>query len=301
MSVPQNIENRPIAVIGAGVLGARIALMMADRGGTVHLSDPVSQEALDKAKAYIDENLEKTVESFNADDGFDGGFRPGEVKYFTDNSEAAKGAWLVIEAVPEKIDIKNSTYEDIAEALDDDAILTTNSSSYASSTFVDHVKDPTRFLNTHFGMPPEKNFIEIMGCGQTDDEVYEFLLEEMPKFGLVSVPVLKESTGFAINRIWAAIKREALAVVGEGVSTPEAVDKGLSNLLGTQMGPFALMDAVGLDTVKNIEEHYHEELPWTNPAALEAVAKLVDEGKLGQKTGEGFYDWSSGKPAPKQR
>lgn len=301
MATSTNIENRPIAVIGAGVLGARIALMMADRGGVVHLADPVSQEALDKAKTYIDENLQKTVDAFNASDEFDDNFAAGEVKYFNDNSEAVKDAWLIIEAVPEKPEIKNDTYEGIADAMADDAILTTNSSSYPSSTFVDHVKDPKRFLNTHFGMPPEKNFIEIMGSGQTDDDVFEFLLETMPKYGLVSVPVLKESTGFAINRIWAAIKREALAVVGEGVSTPEAVDKGLANLLGTELGPFALMDAVGLDTVQNIEANYRETLPWTNPAAWDAVSKLVDDGKLGQKSGEGFYDWSSGKPEPKQQ
>ena len=300
MNLPHDFENRPIAVIGAGVLGARIALMMADRGGTVHLADPVSQEALDKAKTYIDDNLERVVEEFNASEEVEGDhFKVGEVKYFSDNSEAVQDAWLIIEAVPEKPEIKNDTYEGIADALAEDAILTTNSSSYPSSTFKDHVKDPKRFMNTHFGMPPEKNFIEIMGCGETDEEVFEFMLEEMPKFGLISVPVLKESTGFAINRIWAAIKREALAVVGEGVSTPEAVDKGLANLLGTDQGPFALMDTVGLDTVRNIEANYRETLPWTNDAAWEAVSKLVDEGKLGQKSGEGFYAWSSGKPEPK--
>ena len=83
------------------------------------------------------------------------------------------------------------------------------------------------------------------------------------------------------------------------MSTPEAVDKGLANLLGTDQGPFALMDTVGLDTVRNIEANYRETLPWTNDAAWEAVSKLVDEGKLGQKSGEGFYAWSSGKPEPK--
>lgn len=294
MALPKNIDNRPVAVIGAGVLGQRISLMLSARGGVVHLSDPVSPEALDKAKAYIDANLEDHVATFNETKG--GGFSAGEVKYFNDNNEAARGAWLVIEAVPEVVDIKNDTYEGLKDALDDDAVLATNSSSYASSTFVDHVKDPTRFLNLHFAMPPVQNFIEIMGSGQTDQELFDFMLEHMSTYGLQVVPVYKESTGFAINRVWAAIKREVLTVLGEGVSDPEAIDAAFKELTQGTVGPVEMMDRVGLDTVRNIERHYNDELPWTPDAPLELLDKMVDDGKLGLKSGEGFYRWENGQP-----
>ncbi|WJY88896.1 3-hydroxyacyl-CoA dehydrogenase family protein [Corynebacterium confusum] len=175
---------------------------------------------------------------------------------------SARGAWLVIEAVPEVVEIKNDTYEGLKDALDDDAVLATNSSSYASSTFVDHVKDPTRFLNLHFAMPPVQNFIEIMGSGQTDQELFDFMLEHMAIYGLQVVSVYKESTGFAINRVWG----EVLTVLGEGVSDAEAIDAAFKELTQGTVGPLELLD------------------------------KMVDEGKLGLKSGEGFYRWENGQP-----
>jgi 3-hydroxybutyryl-CoA dehydrogenase len=115
-------------------------------------------------------------------------------------------------------------FGDLDRLAPEDAILASNSSSYPTSQFIDAVSRPGRVVNTHFYRPPELNAVEVMSCGKTTDEVIAQLFERLPTYGLQPFHVLKESVGFIYNRIWAAIKRESLAVVAEGVSTPEIVD-----------------------------------------------------------------------------
>ena len=137
-----------------------------------------------------------------------------------------------------------------------DAILASNSSSYPSSQFIDKVKRPERVLNTHFLMPPGIRVVELMSCGKTDPALLDFLSEDFKRYGLVPFHVMQESAGFIFNRIWAAIKRESLLVVSEKVSTPEAVDDIFTLATGSKTGPFRLVDAVGVDVMRDIENHY---------------------------------------------
>lgn len=282
-TLPGNIEERPVAVIGAGTLGRRIALMFADRGGLVRIHDK-SGEAGAAARGYVEEQLPDLVKRI------DGG-RAGRVVVTDDLAEALSDAWLVVEAVPERLDLKKEIFGELDRTAASDAILASNSSSYASSEFIDRVSRPERVLNMHFYMPPRQNAVDIMSDGATAPGVMELLKKELPKYGVFPFEAHKESTGFIFNRIWAAIKREALSVVAEGVSTPQDVDEMWKINMGLEAGPFHMMDQVGLDVVLDIENHYADENPHLSPGPRELLGKYVDAGHLGVKTGQGFYTY----------
>ncbi|MFI2206487.1 3-hydroxyacyl-CoA dehydrogenase family protein [Streptomyces sp. NPDC020192] len=283
-ALPTNIESRPVAVIGAGTLGRRIALMFADRGGLVRIYDK-SAQAGEAARAYVEENLPKVVAKIQ-------GGKPGSVVVTNDMAEALADAWLVVEAVPERLDLKKEIFGELDRTAAPDAILASNSSSYASSEFIDQVEHPERVLNMHFYMPPAQNAIDIMSDGHTAPGIMELLKKELPRYGVYAFEAHQKSTGFIFNRIWAAIKREALEVVAEGVSTPQDVDEMWKINTGTPAGPFRMMDQVGLDVVLDIEKHYAAENPALPTGPRELLEKYVDAGHLGVKTGQGFYTYS---------
>ena len=278
-----DIRNRPVAVIGAGTLGRRIALMFASRGGPVRIYAPRAEQRA-SAVHYVTETLPKLV----ADRGF------GEVGGATGSGsleEALDHAWLVVESVPEKLELKVAAWDQIDQAAPEDTIFATNSSSYPSRLMAEKVRDKTRLCNTHFYMPPEVNALDLMSDGETDRGLLDTLLTVLPEFGVYPFEARKECTGFIFNRVWAAIKRESLAVVAEGVARPEDVDGMYKLNLGAPAGPFQLMDLVGLDVALDIENHYLDEFPQLPTHARDLLQAYVDAGKLGIKSGEGFYTY----------
>ncbi|MFE5586517.1 3-hydroxyacyl-CoA dehydrogenase family protein [Kitasatospora sp. NPDC056531] len=280
-----NPTGRPVAVVGAGTLGRRIALMFATGGGEVRIYDP-SAEQLAAARDYVEEKLPGVAAKVS--DG-----RQGEVAVTGDLAEALRGAWLVIEAVPECPELKQRVFADLDRFADQDAILGSNSSSYPTSRFVDWVREPERLVNIHFYMPPTQNAVDLMSCGRTDRAVLDLLLAELPRHGVFPFEARRESTGFIFNRIWAAIKRESLAVVAEGVATAEEVDAMWSVNTGLRGGPFRAMDQVGLDVVLDIEEHYAAERPGLPTGPRTLLEEYVRADRLGVKTGRGFYDYGT--------
>lgn len=279
---PARHQDRPVAVIGAGTLGRRIALMFATRGGLVRIYDPAA-EAGEAACAYVARELPEVVKTI------DGG-RLGTVEAVTDLAPALADAWLVIEAVPERLDLKKRLFADLDALAEPDAVLASNSSSYATSHLVDSVHTPERLLNLHFYMPPRQNAADVMSCGHTDPDVVALLLKVLPDYGIHPFEARRESTGFIFNRVWAAMKRECLAVVAEGVSTPADIDRMWQVNTGAAAGPFRLMDAIGLDVVLDIENHYAAERPGLPEGPRELLREYVDANRLGVKTGAGFYD-----------
>jgi 3-hydroxybutyryl-CoA dehydrogenase len=282
----EDIRDRPVAVIGAGTLGRRVALMFASRGGTVriHARRP---EQLAGATQYVTQDLPRVLQGR----GF------GEVGVAVGTSsleEALDDAWLVVESVPEKLEIKIPLWGQIDQAAPPDTIFATNSSSYPSRLMAENVRDKSRLCNMHFYMPPEVNAVDLMSDGETDRGLLDTLVTVLPEFGVHPFEARKESTGFIFNRIWAAIKRESLAVVAEGVARPEDVDGMFKVNWGVPAGPFQMMDLVGLDVVLDIENHYAEEFPHLPKQVRELLQSYVDAGKLGVKTGEGFYSYGAG-------
>ncbi len=278
MPIPSlsDAEGRPIAVIGAGTLGRRIAAMLAGHGAEVRLFD-ISEQQLRDAAAYAHAVI-KTLPHSNA-----------VLATHSNMADALRDSWLVIEAIPERLDLKQHLFAELDELAPADAILATNSSSLKSSLLITEVSKPERVMNAHFYQPPDWNAVELMSCGQTDPAAIELMQTMLARYGLEPFHVRKESTGFIYNRVWAAIKREALSVVEEGVADPEDVDRLFCSLHGATMGPFQLMDRVGLDVVLDIEEHYASEREGLPEGPRNLLRRMIAEGKLGLKSGEGFY------------
>ncbi len=277
------IRDRPVTVFGAGTLGRRIALMFASRGGTVRISDP-SAEQVAAAAEYVAEALPVLLEKR-------GSGEVGQVEDAASIEDALRDAWLVVEAVPERLDIKIPLWGQIDEAAPADTIFATNSSSYPSRMMAEKVRDKSRLCNIHFYMPPTANAVDLMSDGETGRTVLDTLLGVLPEFGIHPFEARKESVGFIFNRVWASIKRESLAVVAEGVARPEDVDGMFKINWHLPYGPFQMMDQVGLDVVLDIENHYADENPHLPAGPRDLLRRYVDAGKLGIKTGEGFYSY----------
>ncbi|PSN59794.1 3-hydroxyacyl-CoA dehydrogenase-like protein [Corynespora cassiicola Philippines] len=287
---PPDHNHRPVAVLGAGVLGRRIASCWAAAGYTVHVYDP-AEEQRREAVAYFQE----TKDSYQK-------YTPGplvepiSISYL---ESAVSGAWHVIECVPESLRLKQQVFAELESLCASDCILATNSSSFKSS-MVSEKMDlvvKKRVLNTHYFMLPHLRAVELMTNGSTAPEIFPFLTSQMKQIGLHPFVAQKESTGFIQNRVWAAIKREMLHVVSEGVTDPKTADDIFYEtivLAGTR--PFAAMDLVGLDTVALIEQHYAQERSLDTTHTTTFLHDCyISAGKLGLKSPQkgGFYP-----PAP---
>jgi 3-hydroxybutyryl-CoA dehydrogenase len=281
LNVPTDVSNRPVAVVGAGTLGRRIALMFAAHGAAVKIYD-LAEAQRHAAVDFVSQNVPALADRLT-------GVAPGQVSAEADLAEAVNNAWLVVEAIPERLELKVQMFGQLDELAPADAILASNSSSYASRMFLDKVHHPERVLNIHFYMPPKQNAVDIMSCGKTDRSVLDFVLDTLPHFGLYPFEARRESTGFIFNRVWAAVKRESLEVVAEGVSTPQDVDQ-MFQLNTGGAGPFRMMDQVGLDVVLDIEEHYCAEHPEYPEGPRRLLRSYLQQGRLGVKSGAGFYD-----------
>jgi len=279
-------SDRPTAVIGGGTLGRRIALMMTLQGGEVRIYDK-QETTRGAAVDYVTREMPNAAKKF--------GGKVGRIVGVDALEKALDNCWIAIEAVPEILDLKISIFGDIEKLAPNDAILASNSSSYASSMFINNVsaEGRKRVVNTHFYMPPNQNAVEVGSCGYTDTAIIELLMRAFPKYGVTPFLVRKESTGFIFNRVWAAIKRECLEVVATGVATIEDVDGIFKVNIGGEHGPFQLMDQVGLDVVYDIETHYARENPNLPEAPRKLLKEYIDKGWLGIKAGRGFYNYGS--------
>ncbi|KAF5720953.1 alcohol dehydrogenase [Fusarium mundagurra] len=271
-------HGRTVAVLGGGVLGRRIACGWAASGFDVVIRDP-SPEQRAAAVEYCNSSMSLYSDSEIR----------GNVTAADDLAEAVTKAWLVIEAVPEKLPLKISTFADLEKHTSHDTILCSNSSSYKSREMIEGLKPETkrRVLNMHYYMPPDYRVVELMTDGETDESIFPFLYQKLEEIKFHPYIAQKESTGFIYNRLWAAIKREVLNILAEEVSTPEEIEKLWREMwYAKEKGPVAMMDAVGLDTVSFIEQHYIAErgLPDT---PVKFLQKYIGEGRLGAKSDKG--------------
>ena len=271
-------DGRTVTVLGGGVLGRRIACGWAASGYDVVIRDP-SPEQRAAAVEYCNNSMSEYSNSSVR----------GYVRAVDDLFEAVSKAWLVIEAVPEKLPIKISTFADLERLTSKDTILCSNSSSYKSREMVENLKPETkrRVLNMHYYMPPDYRVVELMTDGETAENIFPFLYEKLEGIKFHPYVARKESTGFIYNRLWAAIKREVLNILAEDVSTPDEIDRLFKEMwYAKEKGPVAMMDAVGLDTVSFIEQHYIAERGLPN-TPVEFLQNYIDEGKLGAKCDKG--------------
>jgi 3-hydroxybutyryl-CoA dehydrogenase len=276
-----------VAVIGAGTLGAQIAAMTAASGRQVLLFD-VLPGAAAAALPRLRDMLTPVIARGDLEWDLDAVL--ARITPVATLAEAVIGVDLVIEAVREHIPTKRELFMEIG-ALNPEPLLATNSSSIPSSTFAGVVPDPGKLVNLHFFTEFWiTSCVELMGCGQTTDETMATMADFGRSLGLYTAIVRGESKGFIINRVWRAVKREALRVVDEGHADPEDVDRLWAFFWGIEVGPFGRMDQIGLNVIADIEASYIAVSQDPTDKPSRTLHALVDAGKLGAKTGSGFYE-----------
>ncbi|VFN04538.1 MAG: 3-hydroxyacyl-CoA dehydrogenase [Candidatus Kentron sp. G] len=216
----------------------------------------------------------------------------GRIQFTTDMKQAVAKADLVIENVPEDLRIKREVFARLDRLCPEHTILATDSSSLRVSLIEDATRRPDKVLNMHFFQPVwQRTVLELMGGTATTEETLTRSVQFVRTIGSTPLVAQKESTGFIFGRVWRAIKKECLRVVDEGVSSPEDVDRGWMINLGYPIGPFGLMDMVGLDVVRDVEVVYYRESGAETDAPPKFLLEKIERGELGIKTGKGFYTY----------
>jgi 3-hydroxybutyryl-CoA dehydrogenase len=277
-----------VAIVGAGFMGAQLALHVAVHGYPVTVVDQFGG-ALTRMRQAHEEELDRRSAA-GALSAEERAAVLARVRATTDLATGVGESDLVIEAVPERLDLKRAVFAELDRICLPRTILATNSSSFRVSRIEVATGRPDRVLNTHFYPPVwQRPMVELMRGTATSDETIGRVRKFARSAGLTPLAVRKESTGFLFNRVWRAIKRETLHLVDEGVATVDDVDRAWMICMGMPIGPFGLMDMVGLDVVLDIEEVYHAESGDARDAPPRLLTDKVAAGELGAKAGRGFY------------
>ena len=279
-----------LVVAGSGVMGRGSAYGAALSGFSVTLVD-VKESALESANKEIQGILEKgialgkvTQEQASACEK--------NLTYGLDLDKAARNADLIIEAVPEKAELKRHVFETVDQAARPHCLFATNTSTMSPTEIASFAKRPEKTIAMHFFNPVHKMpLVEIVRGLETSDETVETIKEVAEKMGKETV-IINEFPGFVTSRISTLIGNEAFYMLQEGLGSPEDIDKAIKLGLGFPMGPFELVDLVGLDTRLNNLRYLHEKLGEKyRPAPL--LEQYVKAGRLGRKTGKGVYDYTN--------
>ena len=277
-----------IAVLGAGQMGNGITQVAACAGYEVTMID-IKQEFVDKGIATIEKSLAKLVskERMNQTDADAARSR---ISGATDRTAAAD-ADLVVEAIPEIPELKFSTFAELDQICKEGAILASNTSSISINEIAASTNRPNRVIGMHFMNPvPIMKLIEVINGSDTDADVTEAVIEASEKMGKIPL-CCNDSPGFVSNRILCPMINEAILTLQDGVAEPEAIDGIMKLGMNHPIGPLALSDLIGNDTVLHIMNVLHAGLADDKYAPAPLLVQMVDEGKLGRKTGQGFYSY----------
>lgn len=282
-----NIKN--VTVFGTGVLGSQIAYQAAFHGFNVTAWD-ISEEAIVAGR----ERYRKLAQRYIAD-GMPDAQEKAEataeaITLTTDKAVAVADADIVIEAVPEILDLKRDIWKEIGELAPEKTILCTNSSSLLPSDIKDYTGHPERFLAYHFANEVWKyNTGEVMATADTKPEIFETVVEFAAEMGMVPIPVRKEKAGYILNSLLIPFLSAAQGLAAFGFAEPEDIDKTWRIATGAPTGPFQILDVIGLVTPYNIAAAGDE---MSQKIAAWLKENYIDKGKLGVASGEGFYKYN---------
>jgi len=288
-------EIRKVAVIGGGTMGNGIAQVFAMEGYSVNLVD-VSEEFLRKAIQSIEWSLNKFVER--------GRIRVDEVeavisriKTTTSYEEAACDIDLAVEAVPENIELKKKVFAKIDEIAPSHAIIATNTSTLSITEMGNATRRPQKAVGMHWFNPPQlMQLIEVIKGEKTNDETVRAIMNLSRKLGKTPILCKKDVKGFIVNRVLTSALNEALWAFHCGEATKEGIDFSIKYRGGFPMGWFELCDLVGLDVVHEVGKVLYEAYGERFKPCPDVIEPLLNERRLGRKTGVGFYDWTKGRP-----
>ena len=282
------MEIKKIAVLGAGQMGSGIAQVAAYSGYEVSMMD-VSEQFLEKGVKRIQKSLDKFVKSGKLAEE-DAEKVIETIHTTTEISGAVEGAQLVIEAVPEDLDLKREIFGELDEFCEEGAVLASNTTELSITNIASATARPERVIGMHWFNPaPVMKLVEIVAGVDTSEETIEIVKDAAHKMGKETV-LVKDAQGFITSRVLAAHMMECMRVLEEGVASAEDIDKAVRLGLNYPMGPFELADYVGLDTLLFASEGLTEAFG-DRFRAPQALRKRVEAGHLGRKTGKGFYNY----------
>ena len=283
-------EIRTVVVLGAGTMGSQIAAVCALAGYGTSLVD-ISQDQLDRARTQLEQRLSRDVEKDrrtreDVDAAWD------RLTLTTDRDAAAATADLVIEAAVEDLSVKRTIFSELDAVCPDHTLLVTNSSNIVSSRVADATSRPDRVCNLHFFNPAlVMACVEVVPHPGTAPETVDRMVSFVESLGKTPVRLKQEIPGFVANRLLGALRREALELYEAGIADFQDIDVAARTALGHPMGPFELMDLVGIDVVHLIRLAEYEQTG--DPASLPAasIKEKYEAGDFGRKTGRGWYEY----------
>ena len=281
-----------VTVAGAGTMGSQIAWQAAFSGYAVTVFDAY-EKSLQVAQRSHRQYAELFMKSFGASkQAVDE--TAARLHYTTDLVDAVRDADIVSKSIPENLEIKQSFYSDLSKAAPANTIFTTNSSTLTPSEIVAAVDRPKKFLALHFANPVwDSNVAEVMGHPTTDPVVFGQIVKFARSIGMVSIPINKEQSGYVMNSLLVPFLAAASNLYVQGVTDYESIDKIWMISTRSEMGPFGMMDIIGVQTIYDVEMHLGKKLDDTAMLLRAEHYKnnFIDKGKLGVKTGEGFYEY----------
>jgi len=290
-------DVKKICVMGAGLMGNGIAQVCAQAGFQVTMRD-IEDRFVENGLNAIRRNLSRGVEKGKITQDYMDEIM-NRIKGTVDLNEAVKDADVVIEAIIENRDLKRKVFAELEEICKPDCIFASNTSSISITDMASATKRSDKFIGMHFFNPvPVMRLVEIIKGYETSDGTYKFIDKLSKKLGKETV-LVNEAPGFAVNRLLLPFLLEAIFTLQEGVTTVDDMDKAITLGLNHPMGPFTLLDFVGLDTSLFIADYMHSEFQDSKYRAPTLLRKMVRANHHGRKTGIGFYDYSKKPPEPR--